>query len=166
MATPLLKPEPTSRLATPDARATRTSYAEEHLAALLDKHFPHHDFVREHQFHPTRKWRFDFASPALKLAIEIQGNGGGHQRVASQRKDCEKNNHALALGWRTMTFLASDARTAEDEWIPLILSVAQLCRATNPPRPPRDPEVLTYDDVMAVRRSPVTKRLPPSPLTR
>jgi hypothetical protein len=29
--------------------------------------------VREHRFHPVRKWRFDLAWPELLLAIEVDG---------------------------------------------------------------------------------------------
>jgi len=28
---------------------------------------------REHQFHPTRKWRFDFAWEAERVAVELEG---------------------------------------------------------------------------------------------
>ncbi|HAT10302.1 MAG TPA: hypothetical protein DCS97_06855, partial [Planctomycetes bacterium] len=30
-------------------------------------------WIAEHRFHPTRKWRFDFARPDIHLAIEIDG---------------------------------------------------------------------------------------------
>src|SRR6187551_2874790 len=29
--------------------------------------------VPEHRFHPTRKWRFDYAFPIAMLAVEIEG---------------------------------------------------------------------------------------------
>ena len=59
--------------------------------------------VREHRFHTTRKWRFDFAYPAQKLAIEVEGgvwSGGRHTRGSGFTKDCEKYNAALMNGWR------------------------------------------------------------------
>lgn len=31
------------------------------------------EFVREHRFHPTRRWRFDFAWPDEKVALEVEG---------------------------------------------------------------------------------------------
>lgn len=31
------------------------------------------DIIPEYRFHPTRKWRFDFAIPHIKVAIEIEG---------------------------------------------------------------------------------------------
>ena len=59
--------------------------------------------VREHRFHTTRKWRFDFAYPAQKLAIEVEGgvwSGGRHTRGSGFTNDCEKYNAALMNGWR------------------------------------------------------------------
>ncbi len=61
------------------------------------------ELIREHRFHPTRKWRFDFAHLASRVAIEIEGgvwSGGRHTRGAGFVTDCEKYNAALALGWR------------------------------------------------------------------
>ena len=59
--------------------------------------------VREHRFHAVRRWRFDFAYPDQKLAIEVEGgvwSGGRHTRGAGFTKDCEKYNTALMDGWR------------------------------------------------------------------
>ena len=59
--------------------------------------------VAEYKFHPTRKWRFDFADLATMTAIEIEGgifSGGRHTRGAGYAKDCEKYNAAVHLGWR------------------------------------------------------------------
>jgi hypothetical protein len=72
------------------------------------------EFVEEHQFHATRRWRFDLAVPALKLAIEYQGHGatgkgghvGGHGSITGLTQDCEKDFQALLLGWRVLKFTA------------------------------------------------------------
>jgi len=56
----------------------------------------------EWPFHPERKWRFDYARPDLKIAIEVDGGvftGGRHSGGVGQVKDMEKNNNAQALGW-------------------------------------------------------------------
>lgn len=56
----------------------------------------------EVRFHPTRRWRFDYAHPAAQVAIEIEGGvwvGGRHTRPAGYEKDCEKYNAAAAMGW-------------------------------------------------------------------
>lgn len=59
-------------------------------------------WVREYRFAPPRRYRFDFAWPDQKIAVEIQGgtfSGGAHSRGAGQHKDFEKNNLAVMLGW-------------------------------------------------------------------
>jgi hypothetical protein len=63
--------------------------------------------VREHRFHAERRWRFDFAWPSIKLAVEIEGRGR-HQTVVGFRNDCEKYNEALRMGWRVLRFPATD----------------------------------------------------------
>ena len=57
---------------------------------------------REHHFHDTRKWRFDIAFPAVKLAIEIDGGlfvDGGHSRGRARINDMERDIAANLLGW-------------------------------------------------------------------
>lgn len=67
--------------------------------------------VREHRFHPRRKWRFDFAWPREKLAVEVEGGvwtRGRHTRGSGFVKDTEKYNAAAALGWTVLRFTARD----------------------------------------------------------
>lgn len=59
---------------------------------------------RELRFHPTRRWRFDFAWPDVKLACEVEGlvrsaTKGGHQSIGGARQDMDKYEAALLLGW-------------------------------------------------------------------
>lgn len=57
----------------------------------------------EYRFHPTRRWRFDFAFPKPMIAIEIEGGvwtGGRHIHPVGFEKDCEKYNEATKLGWK------------------------------------------------------------------
>ncbi len=59
----------------------------------------------EHRFHPKRRWRFDIAVPARKLAIEIEGglwSRGAHSRPTGIRRDIIKYNAASQLGWRVL----------------------------------------------------------------
>jgi hypothetical protein len=59
----------------------------------------------EHKFHPTRKWRFDYAWPRYKIALEVEGGvwtGGRHTRPKGFLGDVEKYNHAAAMGWRIL----------------------------------------------------------------
>lgn len=63
-------------------------------------------YQEEYQFHPHRRWRFDFAWPDHKIAVEVDGNawhvkGGGRH---NQDKDLEKLNQATLMGWRVFRF--------------------------------------------------------------
>lgn len=65
------------------------------------------EVVKEHIFHPTRKWRFDYAIPSRKIAIEIDGGvwtNGRHNRATGYLGDLKKFNAAAALGWRVLKF--------------------------------------------------------------
>lgn len=62
---------------------------------------------REYVFAAPRKWRFDFAFPDRKLAIEIEGgiwNAGAHVRGGHFESDCAKYNAAIKLGWRVLRY--------------------------------------------------------------
>ena len=70
---------------------------------------------REYRFHPTRRWRFDFAWPEVKVAVEIHGgiwSGGRHTRGKGLAKDCEKHNAATKLGWRVLYYTSKDMHEA------------------------------------------------------
>ena len=69
--------------------------------------------MREHRFHPKRQWRFDFAWPAIRLAVEVEGvthNSGRHQRFEGYSKDCEKYNNAALLGWRVLRYTTEQVK--------------------------------------------------------
>ena len=70
--------------------------------------------VREFVFTSKGRWRFDFAFPALKLAVECEGaqwgvgrrcyacgqrQNGGHTSGAGYEKDCRKYSLAAIEGW-------------------------------------------------------------------
>ncbi len=64
-------------------------------------------FFTEYRFDRKRKWRFDVAFPAVKVAIEIEGgvwNYGRHNRAAGFLKDLEKYNSAAEQGWRILRY--------------------------------------------------------------
>lgn len=75
----------------------------------------------ELKFHPTRKWRFDFAWRTEKykegaIAVEIEGgiwNYGGHVRGSGFLRDAEKYNEATRLGWRIYRFTPQQMETKE-----------------------------------------------------
>lgn len=71
--------------------------------------------VREHRFHTSRKWRFDYAFPDLKIAIECDGGvwtAGRHNRPKGYIKDMEKFNAAAALGWVVLKFTPQQLMTS------------------------------------------------------
>lgn len=60
-------------------------------------------WAEEYRFHPDRGWRFDFARPWDKIAVEVEGlthKFGRHQRVQGYTEDCKKYTEAVLLGWR------------------------------------------------------------------
>jgi very-short-patch-repair endonuclease len=63
---------------------------------------------REYRFHPVRKWRFDFAFPDQKIAVECEGGTwmkkGGHTTGVGFEKDCYKYNRAALEGWAVLRF--------------------------------------------------------------
>ena len=71
---------------------------------------------REYRFDPSRRWRFDFAWPPQKLAVEIEGgtfSGGRHTRGSGFEADAEKYAEAVLAGWRVLrvsTAMVTDGR--------------------------------------------------------
>jgi very-short-patch-repair endonuclease len=62
---------------------------------------------REFKFHPTRKWRSDFAWKEDMLLVEIEGGiyaGGRHTRGKGFENDCEKYNVATLMGYSLLRF--------------------------------------------------------------
>lgn len=58
--------------------------------------------VREHRFHPTRKWRLDLSWPEHLIAVEVDGGvwtQGRHTRGQGYINDCEKFLEAAIEGW-------------------------------------------------------------------
>jgi len=63
--------------------------------------------VREYRFHPPRRWRFDFAFEAQRIAVECEGGtwtNGRHTRGTGFQKDAEKYNQAALDGWKVLRF--------------------------------------------------------------
>lgn len=58
--------------------------------------------LTEYRFDKIRRWRFDLAWPALKVAFEKEGGvytGGRHTRGKGYESDCAKYNAAAIQGW-------------------------------------------------------------------
>jgi very-short-patch-repair endonuclease len=61
--------------------------------------------VDEYRFAPPRRWRLDFAWPAHRVAVEIEGGAwtqGRHVRGKGFEADCRKYASALVAGWRVL----------------------------------------------------------------
>jgi very-short-patch-repair endonuclease len=67
----------------------------------------------EHKFDPRRNWRFDFSWPTVKVAIEIDGFGWGHQSQKGMSQDNEKANRGVELGWRIFRYNSRDLGSIE-----------------------------------------------------
>ncbi|MDD5543929.1 MAG: hypothetical protein PHX83_12215 [Acidobacteriia bacterium] len=98
-------------------------------------HFP--EPAREYRFHPTRKWRFDYAWERMakqyivlgsngfikrlwSVAVEIEGGEfvkSRHRSPIGYAKDCEKYNHAQRLGWKVYRFTPSMITEENMKWL-------------------------------------------------
>lgn len=77
--------------------------------------------VREFRFDSSRRWRSDFAWPANKLLVEVEGghwNNGRHTRGSGFEADCEKYSEAALAGWKVVRVTSSHIKSGEAlEWI-------------------------------------------------
>jgi hypothetical protein len=76
---------------------------------------------QEHEFVSGRKWRFDFAAVAEKIAIEVEGGaftGGRHVRGKGFVADMEKYNSATVRGWRALRY--TPEQMAEGAFVPAV----------------------------------------------
>ena len=67
--------------------------------------------VKEYKFHPERRWRFDYAIPEHKIALEVEGGvwtQGRHTRPQGFLGDIEKYNAATLMGWRVFRTTPTD----------------------------------------------------------
>lgn len=100
---------------------SRLSDGEKALAeALAADPLPGWDLTAEYRFDEERCWRFDFAFPSQKLAVEVEGKS--HYHAGQHRKDCEKQREATRQGWRILRFPNSERKKAA-EWAALIREV-------------------------------------------
>lgn len=88
-------------------RSKELDYIGWNLMYFCNKHAL--ELVEELRFHPERKWRFDFAIPAIKVAIEYEGlfsEKSGHTTATGYTGDTAKYNAAQAMGWKVLRFTA------------------------------------------------------------
>lgn len=82
---------------------------------------------REYRFHAIRKWRFDYAWPRWKVALEVEGgvfgftdpktgqrrSGGAHSSITGIKRDIEKYSYAAAMGWLVVRCMPTTLATGE-----------------------------------------------------
>ena len=95
----------------PKAKTPRTPSPLELRLLVLIRASGFEEPVTEYAFanHLGRRWRFDFAWPALMLAVEVDGGswvpgGGRHTRGAGFAADHDKFNRVTLTGWRVLRF--------------------------------------------------------------
>lgn len=102
---------------------------DSHLVAALRLHlralgFP--AWEEEYRFHPTRKWRFDIAWPANRVACEVEGGvyaNGRHTRGTGFTADCVKYNEAAVDGWTVIRVTAEQIDSgAATDWLKRVLA--------------------------------------------
>lgn len=78
----------------------------------------------QYRFHDERRWTFDYAWPAQRLAFEIegfgaQGGGGRHHLFSGIVSDAEKFAEAAIAGWRVIRVPALGGRDVA-QWVELV----------------------------------------------
>ena len=87
--------------------------------------------VTEHRFLFGRRFRFDYAWPDQKVALEVEGGvwtGGRHTRGKGFLADMEKYNHAAGLGWLVVRCVPSTLLT-KDTLETVKAAIANRCAA-------------------------------------
>jgi hypothetical protein len=75
---------------------------------------------REAMFHPTRKWRLDFAWPAYRVAVEVDGGlfsrderaRAAHSKPMAILRDMAKSNALALQGWRLLRYTPDQLEAA------------------------------------------------------
>lgn len=115
---------PVDALASPakPKKKSAKSKAEE-LFALQLLAYPSLKVIAQHRFAKSikRRWRFDFAFPKYRLAVELDGvvmkqiagrwyTMGRHADVTGMRGDNQKGAAAIMYGWSVLHFLQDDVK--------------------------------------------------------
>ena len=69
-----------------------------------------------------RRWRFDYAIPARKIAVEYHGQGAGHFGLKGAWRDQAKASEATVCGWRLITCNAGSVEDGRCQaWIDTLM---------------------------------------------
>ena len=97
----------------------QSSINKDRLAVTIHEIGKHLDIeiATEYKFHDKRKWRFDWAIPSLKIAIEYEGLFSAKSRHTTPTgftNDCTKYNNAAANGWAVLRFTSLNEIEAKE----------------------------------------------------
>ena len=108
---------------------SRWRFPERFLYYLEEMDVSAESYRTEYRFDPARRWRFDFAFPAIKVALEIDGVRGRHSTPEGEAKDNEKLNRALELGWKVFRFNSAQLGSKQKVTDAVEQVVAFICNA-------------------------------------
>lgn len=103
-----------------------------HIAQVLQ--YSGMKVVEEYQFHPLRKFRFDWALPDQMIAVEYEGifsEKSGHTTISGYKKDVIKYNLATKLGWKVLRYTADNYLDLENDLCVLVNSKCNIFGADN-----------------------------------
>lgn len=102
------------------------------------------DFVRNYRFDlPHSRMELDFAWPALKIAIEINGgqalgNRSGHGNWNGLERDAVKQNRCIYLGWTL--FFVTTSMISEEHLMPIVQYIEERLKKEFPDATPNSVE--------------------------
>lgn len=75
-------------------------------------------YVKELKFSDKRKFRFDYAIPFYRIAVEFEGiisTKSRHTTITGYTRDCEKYNLAQIEGWKVLRYTALNYGNLEQD---------------------------------------------------
>lgn len=116
--------------------------------------------MREYRFHPTRRWRLDFAWPDMRLAVEIDGEV--HRIKDRFHADLEKHAALVLADWTLLRVGSREVRSGRGlEWLKAILwervplGLEKRYPGRDSPEPPRSEPISRAGAFRQVDRAPV-----------
>jgi len=86
------------------------------------------EMEQQYKFHPTRRWRMDFAHVESKVCVEIDGGefvNGAHNRGSQMARDYEKRNAAIELGWAIFQLTGAMVKNDPVGWAERVKAVIE-----------------------------------------
>ncbi len=107
--------EPKNKVIIPKSEGKEKCHIDNILFSfLLDKEIEKYE--KEFQFDEVRKFRFDWAIPSKKIAIEFEGlmsEKSRHTTLNGYSNDCIKYNLAQLKGWRVLRYTILNYKNIE-----------------------------------------------------